>query len=616
VIALVDKFKHIVLSVSLVLVVTGCLGNDSSKKSSNKNSNSNASAMSGDSLLSECTLDALTSGACKITSSGVAVSSTIGSNVTSWSNGSSSTTVSATIPDGVYLSRSANFTDADLVASKIKDGVSIFGVTGTATLAYSACTNNALNASECTTVANRYVTATASSNATGADSSLSVSIPDGYSSARTVSVTDVDLVASKIKAGVELFGVVGSYVGAVPTNTASTAHRDPGTANGYITSQTTSLQLTVNEEKANYVGADLPTSGGYSYRDIPDRNIDTDNSFGTNCRHALRPTVDCGTTQTTIAARIADCAADNPTRNTWDGAANCSGGEGTWKLVVRDTANKEVWQDQRTGLLWSSRVSTATNWCRAAGNTSEASIAFSQAYNTVQTTAMVGNGTIGSISGGSSMINQNLNLVTFSNATTFAVTGTNCAGGSITAGGLTTAAGSTVTYSRPGFCTFTITQGAINFAANDVFVIDSDQSSTNSCVVDAPAGFQTTNAVSYCAEAAGLTGPAGDTWGTGIYQPAKGRLGKNSTPSVMWRLPSIYDFNQADVNGIRFVMPDLGIAGSSRSVPDASPGSTSPGQEWVATFTYMFARSPIFISTSSWNTALMSNLYAVRCVGR
>jgi hypothetical protein len=51
------------------------------------------------------------------------------------------------------------------------------------------------------------------------------------------------------------------------------------------------------------------------------------------------------------------------------------------------------------------------------------------------------------------------------------------------------------------------------------------------------------------------TDSAGNT--TGAIDPlGKAGLGYGSTPRVAWRLPTIYDFNQANINGMRFVLPD------------------------------------------------------------
>lgn len=67
--------------------------------------------------------------------------------------------------------------------------------------------------------------------------------------------------------------------------------------------------------------------------------------------------VDCGATavgQFTVAQSIADCATANGALATWNGATYGRMGEGQWKLVkFHNATDISVWQDQRTGLLWS-----------------------------------------------------------------------------------------------------------------------------------------------------------------------------------------------------------------------------------------------------------------------
>ena len=77
-----------------------------------------------------------------------------------------------------------------------------------------------------------------------------------------------------------------------------------------------------------------------------------------------------------------------------------------------------------------------------------------------------------------------------------------------------------------------------------------------------------------------------------------------TSPAVAWRLPTIYDYEIAEVHGIRFVMPDM--------------GSSATGQEWMAT-TYSTDKN------KAWTFASNTGLHAVknrdltalvRCVGR
>lgn len=358
----------------------------------------------------------------------------------------------------------------------------------------------------------------------------------------------------------------------------------------------------------------MPISGGYNYRDIPDFSKDDDGFIGTSCKYAPRPTNDCGTTQNTITGRIADCAITNPTTAIWNGATQCNGGEGLWKLVTRNGANKEVWQDQRTGLLWSSIVGSS-NWCQASGNTQQAALTYANSYNSSLGTPIVGNGKIGGLQSGSSAAIETVTIA-FTSATTFTVSG-NCGGGSITAGGLTASAGSTATWSRANYCSFTLTQGVVNFAANDTFVLYSSGAFI-SCEPGSFFLYQPLSPISYCAEGSGLNGSVGENWGSGIYLAAKGGMGKTATaqsPSVRWRLPTIKDYKLADVNGIRFVMPDMGTGGTSRPIPDGSIVGTS---EWTSTNGSVFKYKAYFFNSlnSFINYSDKSNNSNIRCIGR
>lgn len=598
--------------------------------------------------LPTCTEDQVLGADCTAVT-GKIVTGVQGSNVTSWSNAGAGTTVTASIPDGYYQSKQCSLEDLDLTPANIANGINVFGVLGTAAGPYAACTDNALNAAQCSTAASRYVytavyggrnatcsaglnaaacwtnatnqytTATAGANVSGADGSLSASISTGYySGAQTATMSDSDLVAGNIRSGVNLFGTAGSFTGTFSLNMASSALRDSGVKviPNLTDLSTTSAQLTLNNENSLYAGADLPTTGGYNYRDVPDMNQDDEGYYGTSCKYAPRPSVNCGTSQATIALRVADCQTANPSSNSWNGATQCNGGQGLWRLVARSAANKEVWQDQRTGLLWSSIVNTAINWCRATGNTQLTPLTFINSFNNTAGTPIIGNGTIGALASGTGSNNETI-TVTFSDATTFTVTSTGgaggCQGGSI-AGGLTTTAGSTATYSDAGECSFTITQGATNFAANDRFTLQSVQNSIYRCAPGGP--LQPASPLSYCAEAAGLNSDAGENWGTGSYFTAKGGLGKNSTPGVRWRTPSIEDYMQANVNGFRFVMPDAGIAGVSRPSPDGSTGYVN--YEWSSSVVsdsryvaWVFGADYGFVFNS-----FRSNTSAARCVGR
>lgn len=405
---------------------------------------------------------------------------------------------------------------------------------------------------------------------------------------------------------------------------ASTALRDAGVQviSKITEGQNTSYQLTLDAEVTTYAGANFPTTSGYNYRIIPNVNTDDEGYSGTTCKYAPRPTVNCGSSGS-IAARIADCAdaSKNGSLATWDGSTQCSGGQGTWKLVTLVAANKEVWQDQRTGLLWSSEVTggAGINWCRASGNIQSAPLTFINAFNNTAGTAITGNGTIGSMSSGTASNTETI-TVTFTSSTNFTVTGTGGAGGCQGGGPLVigAGAGSTVTYTDVNECTFTITQGTIPFANNDRFTLQNVADGTFSCLPNAASGLQPLAPISYCAEASGLNPPGGETWVDGGYATAKGNLGKQTSPSVIWRLPTSNDYQQANLNGIRFVMPDLGIDGPNRPTADTSTGSTTTQYEWTSSL-ISDARTNAGVFSTAYGgigPALRSSARWVRCVGR
>ncbi len=318
-----------------------------------------------------------------------------GNNITSWSNAGSGTTVSGSIPDGYYQAKQCSFEDLDLTPANIANGVNIFGVLGTASGPYAACTDDALNAAQCSTAASRYVytasyggrsatcsaglnaaacwtnainqytTGTAGANVNGADGSLSATIPTGYyAGTETATMSDTDLAAGNIRSGVNIFGTTGTFTGTFALNMASTQHRDR-----------TTTQVSVHAESTTNA-ATAYTNSGAGYRAVPSIAKDDDGYTGTSHRPVNRTgwsTTTCGMAGATIDLRIADCAAVFTTEATWDGSTKGNAGQGTWRLVTRtgdlsSAKGREVWRDERTKLLWSSKVGTAMNWCRASGS--------------------------------------------------------------------------------------------------------------------------------------------------------------------------------------------------------------------------------------------------------
>jgi hypothetical protein len=82
-----------------------------------------------------------------------------------------------------------------------------------------------------------------------------------------------------------------------------------------------------------------------------------------------RPQIDCGGDGvfSGINARLLDCFNKNNNSSLWIGQIHGASGESVWKLVTK-VGSKEVWLDDRTGLVWS-YVLPSVNWCKASGNT-------------------------------------------------------------------------------------------------------------------------------------------------------------------------------------------------------------------------------------------------------
>lgn len=252
---------------------------------------------------------------------------------------------------------------------------------------------------------------------------------------------------------------------------------------------------------------------GNTYRSVPNLSTDDDGYMGTS--YALRPINNCGLSGS-IAERINECATANSASTPWFGESQGKGAEAIWKLVTRDGVSIEVWQDRRTGLLWSTLVTMTLNWCKASG--------------------------------------------------------------SLSVGG------------------------------------------TNSCIPGG--GLQDISPKSACAENGSLAPALSETWtsGASVYSSSKGLMGLlSNNAKVLWRLPTLADYQQANIDGIRFVMPDMGKVGGSRTPTDTSTGFLGT-PEWTATMLsnnhdYAFTFNAIYGTSNS--TGLSRAVSApVRCVGR
>ena len=415
--------------------------------------------------------------------------------------------------------------------------------------------------------------------------------------------------ASQLTKGTTFFGIVGT-AGSFSDAMQSQAMRTAGSGvltlsdeinQGTCSDGTSATRYTCEAASANWNPTALPAH----YRIIPDDTQDDEGLLGPSANYAPRPSVDCGNAGT-LAARAQDCAAQNPETAAWTGVS-------PWALVTR-TGAQEVWRDLKTGLLWSSLVAQKANWCQADGSIETAPLSFRQSYNTAPGTAIFGNGSLTVLSGGQ-FSNLEEFTATFTSPASITLSNSPCSNGGTWSGAITANVGSTATYTNPGICSFSITQGDMPFAMGDTFLLK-NALSNSSCTPGG--GSQPAQPVSYCTEAAGLNPPAGETWAAGGYAVAKGRMGLNSADKALWRLPTMNDYYLADLNGIRLVMPDMGAGGTSRPSPDTSAGAQSGQLEWTAT-AYSGLRGAAMNFGAGTGRVLgygYGTQWPVRCVGR
>ena len=347
----------------------------------------------------------------------------------------------------------------------------------------------------------------------GTNASLSVTVAKGYySGSQTATCADANLAAANIVTGVSIFGTAGTAGSGFSYFSDSTANHS-AIATGAKTAEQEYDNGTCSN--ASYTGRTACEAAAATwtptlmtnYRNVSDITIDTDSGGGTSVNRTGWGATTCGTSQNSIAARIANCAANGTIgpNATWDGTKLGISGAGMWKLVTRKGNQQEVWQDQKTLLLWSTLVATGVNWCVAAGN-----------YQSNDPNSYCNNGA-------------------YQNQTT---------------------------------------------------------------------------PTSYCAEDAGLSPAiAGEVWtaGSASYSSKKGGMGLNSTPSVLWRLPTRGDQMQAEIDGIRWVINDFAAGGNL---------------EWDTTINSYAGNSStaygLNSATGAITTATRSSTASneVRCVGR
>lgn len=340
-----------------------------------------------------------------------------------------------------------------------------------------------------------------------ASTQVTAQITNGFYSNKIVSFTSPNLLSSNIRGGTNIFGVTGSY-----STLPSMAHRTLGTT-----------QLSSYTEITTLSGVRLPSASPYGYREVPNVSLDDDGVNGVNVTVVNRSSWSgktCGLAGT-VDYRIADCLSVLGSSATWNGSTYGNAGQSIWKIVTRtgecvntsptDPRCKEVWRDDRTGLLWSSRVATAIDWCKASGN---------------------------NLSDPSSLCNDPLRQNVSAGVAAISA----CFDGGV------------------------------------------------------PSSFSDTDNLS----------------GSIINRAGKGGLTSTATatsPAVIWRLPTMHDWQVANVDGVRFVLPDigaLGTGGTIRAEWTATIKSRDRSMAWVFDF-----------YEGGFSTAVrsQSDVVGARCVG-
>jgi hypothetical protein len=315
-------------------------------------------------------------------------------------------------------------------------------------------------------------------------------------------------------------------------------HREKGTAQWSM----------VTESTTN--GGVAYTNSNSGYRAVPDITKDDDGYRSENVIYVDRTgwgATTCGTSQATVAARIANCATVLGAEATWDGTVKGNAGQSVWKLVSRtgdvNSAGRarEVWRDEKTGLLWSSLVSGAAD------------------NKVVKTNGGTGGGT-------------SVDDSTWLN--------------------WCKASGSNNITNNP-----TAQPDQYNDPLNGMQTYNYCDNASYQNVGTGPA----VKAVSACFEDGGNFFTNVDP---SIDNAGKAGLNLASTPSVAWRLPTVYDQQQANINGIRNVLQEM--------------GPNTWNYEWSASV-YSDGRYYAWIfSPNSGNFYYTGrgNYNGVRCVGR
>lgn len=184
--------------------------------------------------------------------------------------------------------------------------------------------------------------------------------------------------SDNIKVNEIIFDITGTYT-TDGFYWGSGAHRDPGLKR-MIYQKPPGPEPAIPPYGSVETSLSPSAAAPTNYRFVPKIATDTEGVASQNVNRVKDDTspwgdTQCGQSNGAIDARIADCRSVLGANATWDGREKGNAGQGEWKLVARKNVavgeSYEVWLDNSTGLLWSSRVSplsSGLNWCKASGN--------------------------------------------------------------------------------------------------------------------------------------------------------------------------------------------------------------------------------------------------------
>ncbi len=627
----------ILFSLSLV----GCSGIFESEVASTKKIDQSSSEST------PCPNNFVTTGPCLVEKAGVTVTDTYGFGVTLWTNPTATTVVTATIPNAFYANQQVQFTETNLVASNIRSGTSVFGVTGSFTPAYSVCSEDSgiLNVSQCSTSANRYVASVAGASITSwvntaGGTSVTASIPDGYYKTKMITFTDTDLIGANILNGVNIFGVTGSAISTFSpcTDNALNAGACSTAVNRYV--YTTANGGRSANCVAGFNGGACWTNGANQY---VTGTLGGNITSWTNASSAttVNGTISLGYYPgNTIAFTDANLIASNIKSGVsiFNVPGGYTGGGVTLiSNMHRDKTTTQMSQETESITNSGSAFSNADPGYRAIPKISKDDDGKTGGSVTlVDRTGWDTNCDAGTGAGGGSAnsvcrcglsgtIDQRIadcasHTVIGSNATWDGSTKGNAGQGTWK---LVTRTGSLViTKGREVWRderTKLLWSSLLSVALNWCKATGSNFVTNNSSAEDDPgnycdsATYQTTGvwspgtnkAISACFEDVDDNGASDffTTTDAGIDNAGKGNLNLGSSPRVDWRMPTIYDLVQANINGYRFVFPDTIANGNYEW--SASVYSSNRAVAWA-----FFGASGIVEPLARTNTL------AVRCVGR